>query len=187
LSWSEIQSTPFSTATDPASVGDPGSIDSYYFWNATLPAGYTGTQIIVSVWARSDSVETFYGCSDVVFDGGTGQVTGIGASAPPPTPTDCSASYSIVNSWPGGFQAQVTLTNPTTSTMNGWTVGWTTPDGETVTSAWNGTLTTAGSLVTMKNANWNNILAANASTSFGFTANFTSSPIVPSSISCTSP
>jgi hypothetical protein len=39
----------------------------------------------------------------------------------------------------------------------------------------------------MKNANWNNILAANASTSFGFTANFTSSPIVPSSISCTSP
>lgn len=187
LSWSEIQSTPFSTVTDPASVGDPGSVDSYYFWNATLPASYTGYQVIVSVWARSDSVETFYGCSDVVFDGGTGQVTGIGASAPPPTPTDCSASYSITNSWPGGFQAQVTVTNPTTSTMNGWTVGWTMPDGETISSAWNGTLSQAGSLATVKNANWNNILAAKASTSFGFTANFTSSPVVPSSISCTSP
>ena len=50
-------------------MGDPGSIDSYYDWNATLPSGYSGYQIIYSVWARSDSTETFYGCSDVVFDG----------------------------------------------------------------------------------------------------------------------
>jgi predicted carbohydrate-binding protein with CBM5 and CBM33 domain len=78
LAWSELEPTPFSTATNPPSVGNPGSISSYYYWNATLPAGYTGYQIIVSIWTRSDSTETFYGCSDVMFDGGTGQVTGIG-------------------------------------------------------------------------------------------------------------
>jgi len=186
LTWSQIDTTPFSSATDPASVGNPGSVDSYYFWNAALPSGRTGYQIIVSVWARSDSTETFYGCSDVVFDGGNGQVTGIGVDAPPPTPTACNASYTITNSWPGGFQAQVTITNPTTSTMFGWTTNWVLPDGETINSAWNGTLSQAGSLATMKGADWNRVLAAGASASFGFTANFASSPIIPS-VTCQSP
>jgi chitin-binding protein len=78
LTCAELEPTPFSAATDPPSVGNPGSINSYYYWNATLPANYAGYQIIVSIWTRSDSTETFYGCSDVVFDGGDGQVTGIG-------------------------------------------------------------------------------------------------------------
>jgi chitin-binding protein len=187
LIWAQMQSTPFSTITDPPSVGNPGSVDSYYYWNATLPASYTGYQIIYSVWARSDSSETFYGCSDVVFDGGHGEVTGIGATAPPPTTTPCSASYAITNSWPGGFQAQVTVSNPGTSTMYGWTVTWVMPDGETISSAWNGTLSQAGSLATMANASWNNVLAAGGSTGFGFTANYPASPVVPAGISCQSP
>jgi predicted carbohydrate-binding protein with CBM5 and CBM33 domain len=78
LTWADLESVPFSTVTDPPSVGNPGSIDSYYYWDATLPANKTGYHIIYSIWARSDSTETFYGCSDVVFDGGDGQVTGIG-------------------------------------------------------------------------------------------------------------
>jgi chitin-binding protein len=187
LTWEDLESVPFSTATNPPSVGDPGSIDSYYYWNATLPSGYTGYQIIYSIWARSDSTETFYGCSDVLFDGGSGQVTGIGDSAPPPNPVACNATYSITSSWPGGFQAAVTVANPTTSTMYNWSVGWVLPDGETINSAWNGTLSQAGSLATMTNASWNNELATGASTSFGFTAEDTGTPALPSSISCQSP
>jgi predicted carbohydrate-binding protein with CBM5 and CBM33 domain len=76
LTWDALESVPFSSVTDPESVGGAGSIDSYYHWNATLPDGKVGYHIIYSVWARSDSVETFYGCSDVVFDGGNGEVTG---------------------------------------------------------------------------------------------------------------
>ncbi|MFD1051407.1 lytic polysaccharide monooxygenase, partial [Kibdelosporangium lantanae] len=79
LTWADMEAVPFSTATDPASVGGPGSVSSYYYWNARLPANKTGNHIIYSVWARSDSTETFYGCSDVTFDGGHGEVTGIGA------------------------------------------------------------------------------------------------------------
>jgi predicted carbohydrate-binding protein with CBM5 and CBM33 domain len=187
LSWSEINLTPFSTVTDPPSVGSAGSNDSYYYWNATLPSGLTGDQIIYSVWARSDSSETFYGCSDVVFDGGNGNVTGLGASGPPPSPTACTASYAVSSSWPGGFQAQVTVKNPTTATMYGWTVNWVMPDGETLNSGWNGTLSSSGSLATMKSASWNSLLGPNASTSFGFTANFTGTPAAPSSLSCESP
>src|SRR5690606_21910120 len=50
----------------------------YYHWNARLPSGKSGRHIIYTVWERSDSPETFYSCSDVVFDGGDGEVTGIG-------------------------------------------------------------------------------------------------------------
>jgi predicted carbohydrate-binding protein with CBM5 and CBM33 domain len=187
LTWAEMQTTPFSTVTDPPSVGDPGSVSSYYSWNATLPAGYTGYQVILSVWARSDSTETFYGCSDVVFDGGNGEVTGIGATAPPPTTTPCSASYSITNSWPGGFQGLVTVSNPSTSTQYGWTVSWIMPTGESINSAWNGVLSQAGSLATVTNASWNNVLNPGGSTTFGFTAAYTGTPAVPASISCQSP
>ena len=155
LTWSEIDPTPFSTVTQPPSVGDPGSISSYYYWNAALPAGKTGYHVIYSVFARTDSTETFYGCSDVVFDDGNGQVTGIGATAPPPTETPCTATYSIVNSWPGGYQAQVTVINPTTLTLSGWTAGWVLANDETIASSWNGKLSVAGSLATMKNADWN--------------------------------
>jgi predicted carbohydrate-binding protein with CBM5 and CBM33 domain len=187
LTWADLEPMPFSTVTDPPSVGDPGNIGSYYYWNATLPAGYTGYHIIYSVWARSDSTETFYGCSDVVFDGGNGQVTGIGSTAPPPTETPCTVTYSITSTWPGGYQAQVTVTNPTTFTLYGWTVGWVLADDETIGNSWNGTLSVAGSLATMKNADWNNVLAPGGSATFGFTTNQASSPVTPTSISCQSP
>jgi predicted carbohydrate-binding protein with CBM5 and CBM33 domain len=187
LTWEELEPTPFSTATDPPSVGAPGSISSYYYWNATLPSGYTGYQMIYSIWARSDSTETFYGCSDVLFDGGSGQVTGIGATAPPPVETACNATYSIVNTWPGGFQGQVTVTNPTTLTLYGWTVGWVLANDETISSSWNGTMSAAGSLATMRAADWNTQLTPGGSVTFGFTANEVSTPTVPSSVSCQSP
>jgi len=187
LNWADMNMTPFSSATNPTSVGSPGSVNSYYFWNATLPAGLTGRHVILSVWARSDSSETFYGCSDVNFDGGNGNVTGIGAGAPPPPSQTCSAAYTVTNTWPGGFQANVTVTNPNATNINSWTVSWTAPDGETVSSAWNGTVSSAGSLVTVKSASWDGVVAPKASVSFGLTANFTGTPSAPASISCSSP
>lgn len=74
LTWANLEDQPFSSVVNPSSTGGPGSLN-YYRWNATLPSGLSGRHIIYSVWTRSDSTETFYGCSDVVFDGGNGQVT----------------------------------------------------------------------------------------------------------------
>ncbi|NUP54156.1 MAG: chitin-binding protein [Catenulispora sp.] len=187
LTWADLETAPFSTITDPPNTGTVATLQSYYHWNATLPANKTGHHIIYSVWARSDSSETFYGCSDVVFDGGNGEVTGIGAGAPPPPPTTCQATYTVTSTWPGGFQGQVTVKNPNTSPITKWTAGWVLADGETVVSAWNGTLTQSGSLATMKSADWNSQLAPGASTTFGFVANQTAAPTQPESISCTSP
>jgi hypothetical protein len=94
----------------------------------------------------------------------------------------CTASYSIVNSWSGGFQAQVTV-KAGSSAISGWTVGWAFPGSQTISQMWNATFTQSGANVTAKNMSYNGPLAAGATTSFGFTA--TGSSASPSTLTCT--
>jgi cellulase/cellobiase CelA1 len=70
------------------------------------------------------------------------------------------------------------------SAVNGWTVQWTFTNGEQVTQMWNATHTTSGSTVTARNAAWNGALAANASTTFGYTGGGTPKAVT---VTCTSP
>jgi endo-1,4-beta-xylanase len=103
----------------------------------------------------------------------------------PPVTGACSATYQAVNSWPGGFQAQVTI-KAGASAISGWTARWTLASGQGISQVWNGTLTTSGSAVTVKNAAYNGALAASASTTFGFTGTGTASTTNPT-LTCTSP
>ncbi|XVQ90003.1 cellulose binding domain-containing protein [Microbispora siamensis] len=104
-------------------------------------------------------------------------------SPSPPPPGACVAEYRTVNSWPGGYQGEVTVTAGG-SAVNGWTVRWTLGSGQTITQLWNGTLSTSGSAVTVKNASFNGSLPAGGSATFGFLA--TGTPSTPS-LTCTSP
>ncbi|WP_169982463.1 endo-1,4-beta-xylanase [Microbispora sp. H10836] len=87
-----------------------------------------------------------------------------------PEPGGCSATISTVNSWPGGFQSEVTV-KAGNSSVNGWTVSWTWPGGQTISSLWNGTQSGSGSNMVVRNAPYNGSIAAGATTTFGFTAN----------------
>jgi len=202
LAWSDLESTPFSQVVNPASIGGPGTDDGHYWWNGTLPSGKSGRHLIYSVWSRSDSQETFYGCSDVVFDGGHGEVTGVGGSTtpttPPTTPTTtpptttpppssggCTAMYNVASAWTGGFQGEV-MVHAGTAAVNGWTVSFTFPGGQTLAQAWNGKATSSGSLVTVKNESYNGSIAANSYTTFGFLASGTA-PATVQNLTCTSP
>jgi predicted carbohydrate-binding protein with CBM5 and CBM33 domain len=94
--WNNLESTPFNTWTETQPNGN-----GEYYWDATLPSGLSGRHIIYSVWQRSDSNETFYGCSDVVFDGGNGEVTGLGpASTTSAAPTSAAPVTSAAVSSP---------------------------------------------------------------------------------------
>ncbi|HST84418.1 MAG TPA: PHB depolymerase family esterase [Kineosporiaceae bacterium] len=87
-------------------------------------------------------------------------------TAPPTTPPatgGCSASYTTVNSWTGGFVGSVKVTAGSAA-INGWTVTLTLPSGTSITNLWNGTRN--GSTVT--NLSWNGPLKATESTEFGF-------------------
>ncbi len=110
-------------------------------------------------------------------------------TSPPPTtgqPGACTAMYRAVNSWPGGFQGEVTVTNNGGTTLSGWTVRLTLATGQTISSLWNGSNSGTTGTITVRNAPYNGTLGANASTTFGFTATSTNAA-APSVTGCTSP
>lgn len=99
--------------------------------------------------------------------------------------TGCTATYSVVNSWSGGYQANVTVTDNGTAPLNGWTVRWTLPTGQTISQVWNATLTVNGTMVTVTNASYNGSVPAGASATFGLIG--TGSPTPTPTPTCASP
>ncbi|MEV6714675.1 protein kinase [Lentzea sp. NPDC051208] len=86
------------------------------------------------------------------------------------TATACVARYEVTNSWPGGYQVEVTVGNTSARGLTGWTITWQPAAGHTIGNLWNGTLTQNATAVTVTNAGHNAVLAAGATTSFGFVA-----------------
>ena len=108
---------------------------------------------------------------------------GGGNPPPPPPPQTCSAAYSVVNSWPGGFQAQVVLTNSGTVPLTSWALSWTFPGSQTISSSWSGVFTQKGTSVTVSNEPYNGSVAVGGTVTVGFTANGSSAS--PASVACT--
>ncbi|GAA3763545.1 cellulose binding domain-containing protein [Micromonospora maritima] len=107
-------------------------------------------------------------------------------TTPPPTGGPCAATYRSVNTWPGGFQGEVTVANTGTASLNGWTVRLTLAGGQAVSSLWSGVNTGTTGTVAVRNAPYNGTLGPNASTTFGFTATGDGAT-APSNLTCTSP
>ena len=194
VAWADLQE--FASVTNPPDNGGPGALN-YYFWNAQLPSGRTGRAIIYIRWVRSDSNENFFSCSDVIFDGGNGEVTGVGPnqSLPAPSnpgpsnpgpsnpgpsnpgPSTCTATYSRVGEWPGspgGFQGQITVrNNSSTASIGSWTVTATWTNGQTVTQSWDSTFTQSGTTTTFRNASYNGSIAPSGNRTLGFLGNWT--------------
>ncbi|MFE4547583.1 lytic polysaccharide monooxygenase, partial [Streptomyces sp. NPDC056785] len=61
LTWSDLPTKPFATATDPALV------NGAYRIRATLPSDRTGRQMLYTIWQNTSTTDTYYSCSDVVF------------------------------------------------------------------------------------------------------------------------
>jgi len=82
----------------------------------------------------------------------------------------CTVTYVIPNDWASGFTANVTIGS--TIAVNGWTLGWTFPGNQLITTGWNGTFTQTGSAVSVKNASFNGTIVAGGSVGIGFNANY---------------
>ncbi|WP_334313672.1 cellulose binding domain-containing protein [Streptomyces sp. HD] len=94
-----------------------------------------------------------------------------GGEGEPGDPPVCTAAFRTVNSWQGGFQGEVTVTNAPASSASGWTATVVPPDGVRLTQVWDGTLSnTPDGRATVSNASWNGTLAPGASVTFGFLA-----------------
>jgi len=106
-------------------------------------------------------------------------------SSPPTTASaGCGAAFSVVNSWQGAFQGQVTVTNSGATATTGWTVVLTFPDGQVITQLWGGRTSSTASPYTITNESYNGVLAPSASTTFGFIASWSGSNRAPA-VACT--
>ncbi|MFY1637647.1 cellulose binding domain-containing protein [Solwaraspora sp. WMMB335] len=86
----------------------------------------------------------------------------------------CAVDYRVTNQWPGGFGASVTITN-LGDPLNSWRLTWAFGAGQTITQAWNATVTQNGAQVSADNVSYNGNLGTNASTSFGFNGSWNNS------------
>ena len=90
----------------------------------------------------------------------------------------CRVSYTISSQWQGGFGANVAITN-LGDQVTSWTLRWSYAAGQTVTQAWNATVTQSGAAVTAVNASYNGTIATNGTVSFGFNGSWTGSNPAP--------
>ncbi|MFG2056756.1 cellulose binding domain-containing protein [Micromonospora sp. NPDC048930] len=104
-------------------------------------------------------------------------------TTPPPGGSGCSVKYTAPSVWNNGFTADVLITNTGSGTINGWTLTYNLPSGQTVTSAWNATVSQSGSAVTARNLSYNGTLSPGASTSFGYQATLSGTYSSPTSFS----
>lgn len=166
-----------------------------YVWNTVLPER-EGRHVIYVIWQRIDPAgEVFFSVSDVVFgeDNGTGGgevVPGDGGYEPDPDPTgpcgkdwsEChcgpgdysgatiTANFTVVNSWEGGYIANITLTNNGPITVNGWTLSFDL-DGQLV-NWWSALLAgSSGSRHTFTPEPWTLNIPAGESVLFGIQVN----------------
>jgi hypothetical protein len=87
----------------------------------------------------------------------------------------CTAAYSMVNPYSGGWTADVKVTAGS-SAVQRWKVTMTLPSGVTVANVWNGVRSGSTGTVTVTNAPYNGGLGAGASVTYGFQASGFASP-----------
>ncbi|MGX7827221.1 cellulose-binding domain-containing protein [Actinokineospora sp. 24-640] len=90
----------------------------------------------------------------------------------------CSVDYRV-NQWPGGFTAEVALTNATGAALSSWQLTWTYAGDQRVTSSWNTTLRQSGPAVTAANAPYNGSVGPGGTVRFGIQGTFTGANPVP--------
>ncbi|MDC7122056.1 cellulose-binding domain-containing protein, partial [Cellulomonas fimi] len=111
-------------------------------------------------------------------------------TTPTPTPTTtpttpvgaCQVVYGV-NQWNTGFTANVVIKNTSSSALNGWTLTFAFPSGQTITQAWSSVSSQSGSQVTLRNAAWNGSIAPGGSTQIGFNGAHNGTNTAPSAFS----
>jgi poly(hydroxyalkanoate) depolymerase family esterase len=91
----------------------------------------------------------------------------------------CKVVYTTNSQWPGGFTAQVVISNTGSSAISSWNLGFTFPGDQKLTSDYNGTFSQSAEAVTLTNASYNGSIAAGGSVTVGFQGTWTNSDAAP--------
>jgi endo-1,4-beta-xylanase len=115
------------------------------------------------------------GTASFAWNVGSGGVVGGGGT--------CHVTYTKTAEWAGGFTAQVVIGNTGKTAVNGWSLAFTFPGDQKVTSNFNGGFSQTGEKATLTNAAYNGAIAPGASVSIGFQGTWTSNDTNPASFS----
>jgi endoglucanase len=153
-------------------TGANGMSFTYWSWNPDSgdTGGIVGDDWVTVQQARQSIVGPAL-IAPVAAPGNGG-----GGSTPPPDPVKCTATVHIDNTWTGGFQATVAVSNTGGTEANPWAVGFTLPSGASIVSGWNATFAQSGTTVTATAPSHNLSLPPGGSASVGFTANGAAGP-----------
>ncbi|WP_371666929.1 cellulose binding domain-containing protein [Streptomyces sp. NBC_00289] len=101
-------------------------------------------------------------------------------SNPPPGTATCRVTASV-SAWNTGLSSNISIANTGTTTIDGWSLVFTLPAGQTVTSGWNADYSPTSGKVTARHVAHNATIAPGASVDIGFQATHTGNTAAPSS------
>ncbi|HEX6470688.1 MAG TPA: endo-1,4-beta-xylanase [Streptosporangiaceae bacterium] len=104
-------------------------------------------------------------------------------STPPVTtpPAGACRVSDVISAWNTGLTSNMTITNTSSTAINGWSLVFTLPGGQTISSGWNATYSPTSGQVTARNVSYNGTINPGQSTTIGFNANHTGNTGAPTS------
>ncbi|WP_174248231.1 cellulase family glycosylhydrolase [Streptomyces hoynatensis] len=133
-------------------------------WN---PWGCTGGSVLIADWNGTPTSTYGEGFRDHLLTQNPGDGTD-----PDPGTAACRVAVGI-QSWGTGLTETLSLTNTGTTAVNGWSLAFDLPEGQTITNGWNATYSPGSGHVTATHAAYNATLAPGATLSLGFQATHT--------------
>ena len=95
------------------------------------------------------------------------------------TQRPCHVDYDVTDTWPGGFIANVEIHNEGDRDLdleNGWNLAFEVPEQQEIVELWDGITQEDVWGFRVNNEEWNRVIPAGGSVSFGFQADFAGNP-----------
>lgn len=157
--------------------------------NAVIASGAAITLGFNSAYSGTNAKPAAFTLNGSPCSGGTG-IPPAPAPTPSPTPTPtpippvpataaCSIGYVVASDWGNGFVTNVTISNKGTAPWTSWTLLWAFTGNQRVTNLWNGTVSQAGTAVTVRSAPYNGQVPGGTSVQIGFQGTYSGANPVP--------
>lgn len=153
-----------------ASTDDAGGsgVAGYDVYRGTTLVGSTTSTSYTATGLTAGTTYSFtVRAKDVAGNVSAASAAVSATTTPPVQASSCTVKYTA-NGWNTGFTGSVRITNSGTSTISGWTLGFSFANGQQVTQGWSATWSQSGAAVTATNLGWNGTLAPGSSAEIGF-------------------
>ena len=156
---------PSTCAAQPAPYGIVGSSSS-----VASSSSSSSISSIKSSSSIASSLSSSSKSSSSVVSSSSSSKSSAASSSSSSSAAGSKCQYVLSNEWNTGFTATIRVTNNGSTTINGWTIGWSYSDGSVVTSSWNATVT-GSNPYSATNISWNGTIQPGQSAEFGLQGN----------------